>query len=51
VTVTNLSEFSISVEEAGVFYTGTKECSVYTRPILIDGKPWPRRLVVPRDVV
>jgi hypothetical protein len=44
IEITNLSEFAITVDEAGVFLKGTDERAAYTKPILIDGKPWPRRL-------
>ena len=44
IEITNLSEFSITIDEAGVFYKGTDARGAYTKPILIDGKPWPRRL-------
>ena len=44
IEVTNLSAFAVTVEEAGVFYKGTESRGAYTRPILIDGGNWPRRL-------
>ncbi len=44
IEITNLSEFAITVDEAGVFYTGTDKRGAYTPPVIIDGKPWPRRL-------
>jgi hypothetical protein len=44
IEVTNLSEFAVTIDEAGVFYKGTENRGAYTQPILIDGKPWPRRL-------
>ena len=44
IEITNLSEFAITVDEAGVFLKGTDARAAYTQPILIDGKPWPRRL-------
>ena len=44
VEITNLSEFAVTIDEAGVFYKGTDVRGAYTQPILIDGKPWPRRL-------
>lgn len=44
IEITNLSEFSVTIDEAGVFYKGADARGAYTQPILIDGKPWPRRL-------
>lgn len=44
IEITNLSEFAITVDEAGVFYKGTDARGAYAQPILIDGKSWPRRL-------
>ncbi len=44
IEVTNLSEFAVTIDEAGVFYVGTNQRGAYTQPIIIDGKPWPRRL-------
>lgn len=44
IEITNLSEFAITIDEAGVFYKGTDSRGAYTQPIIIDGKPWPRRL-------
>ena len=44
IEITNLSAFAITVEEAGVFYKGTDARGAYTSPILIDNRPWPRRL-------
>lgn len=44
IEITNLSEFAVTVDEAGVFYKGIDSRGAYTRPILIDGKSWPRRL-------
>ena len=43
IEITNLSEFAITIDEAGV-YKGTDSRGAYTQPIIIDGKPWPRRL-------
>lgn len=44
IEVTNLSAFAVTVDEAGVFYHGTNERGACVRPVLIDGKGWPRRL-------
>ena len=44
IEITNLSEFAITVNEAGVLLRGTDARAVYALPTLIDGKPWPRRL-------
>lgn len=44
IEITNLSEFAVTIEEAGVFYKGTDSRGAYTPPLLIDGKSWPRRL-------
>lgn len=44
IEITNLSEFVITVDEAGVFYTGTDKRGAYTHPVVFDGKAWPRRL-------
>ncbi|GAB2180864.1 hypothetical protein DLREEDagrD3_10870 [Denitratisoma sp. agr-D3] len=44
IEITNLSAFAVTVEEAGVFYKGTDSRGAYTQPILIDNRPWPRRL-------
>lgn len=44
IEITNLSDFAITVDEAGVFYRGTDARGAYTQPILMDGKSWPRRL-------
>jgi len=44
IEVTNLSAFSITVCEVGVFYKGTDRRGSFVQPELIDGGPWPRRL-------
>lgn len=44
IEITNLSEFAVTISEAGVFFRGTEARGAYTQPILLDGKPWPRRL-------
>lgn len=50
IEVTNLSTFSVTVCEVGLkFWFHDTRMSMY-RPILPDGKPWPRRLE-PRETV
>lgn len=44
IEVTNLSDFAVTIDEVGVFYRGTDARGAYTPPLLLDGKPWPRRL-------
>lgn len=45
IEITNLSSFPISVEEAGVFYKGTKRRGAIISPLFSDGgTAWPRRL-------
>jgi hypothetical protein len=43
VEVQNLSDFAVTIEEVGVFYSGTKKRGAIF-PFLIDDKQWPRRL-------
>lgn len=44
IEITNLSAFPVTVHDAGVLYRGTEARGSFTNPIIIDGKPWPRRL-------
>lgn len=44
VEVTNLSSFSVTVDDAGVFYHGTKSRGSIINPVFADNGPWPRRL-------
>ncbi len=44
IEVTNLSAFAVTVHDVGVFYKGTQNRGAYGNPVLLDGKPWPRRL-------
>lgn len=44
VQVTNLSQFAVTVDEAGVLFDGTKNRSVIFSPVFADGGSWPRRL-------
>jgi len=44
IEITNLSGFPVTIDEAGVFYKGTKHRGAYFPPVLCDGLPWPRRL-------
>ena len=44
IEITNLSSFAVSVDEAGVFYRGTKNRGGIIVPVFSDGGSWPRRL-------
>lgn len=44
IEVVNLSTFPVTVTEVGFALAGTKARANVLRPIVIDGKPWPRRL-------
>lgn len=44
IEVTNLSSFSVTVSEVGVFYYGTSARGAIIHPVLPDGGKWPRRL-------
>lgn len=44
IEVTNLSTFSVTVCDVGVFYRGTSKRGSIVTPFLIDGGKWPRRL-------
>jgi hypothetical protein len=44
IEVTNLSSFPLVVTEVGVRYRGTDRRGAILPPIVIDGKPFPRRL-------
>lgn len=44
IEVTNLSYFALTVSEVGFFYKGTDNRGAVTRPYLLDGGNWPRRL-------
>ena len=43
-TVTNLSAFAVTIDDAGVFYSHTKRRGSLIQPVIADGGPWPRRL-------
>lgn len=43
-TITNLSAFAVTVDDAGVFYRRTTNRWSLTQPVIADGGPWPRRL-------
>lgn len=49
IEVTNLSAFPVTIEEFGYTMPNKTRLS-FVRPVLIDSKPWPRRLE-PRDSV
>jgi hypothetical protein len=44
IEVTNLSEFAVTIREAGFLLEGTEARASMIRPILLDGGTWPRRL-------
>ncbi len=44
IQVTNLSSFPITIDDAGVFYTGTDRRGAIVNPVFADGGAWPRRL-------
>ncbi len=44
VQVTNLSSFAVTIDDAGVFYHGTKNRGSIINPVFTDNGPWPRRL-------
>ncbi|MEO5829532.1 MAG: hypothetical protein ABIQ36_03085 [Rhodanobacter sp.] len=44
VEVTNLSQFAVTIEDAGVLFHGTKDRGSIINPLLPDRGPWPRRL-------
>jgi len=44
IDVVNLSAFPVTIDETGVFYSGTKNRGAIVNPVLIDGGGWPRRL-------
>lgn len=44
VQVTNLSQFAVTIEDAGVFFHGTKKRGSIVSPIFSDDGGWPRRL-------
>jgi len=44
IEVTNLSSFPVSVEDAGVFYRGTKNRGSIVQPVFAEGGSWPKRL-------
>lgn len=43
-TITNLSAFAVTIDEAGVLYNHSKSRWSLTQPVLADGGAWPRRL-------
>lgn len=44
VEVTNLSLFPVTVDDAGVFFHGTKNRASIIQPVFTDNGSWPRRL-------
>jgi hypothetical protein len=44
IEVTNLSAFAVTIDDVGVFYSGTNKRGSVVTPFLIDGGSWPRRL-------
>jgi hypothetical protein len=44
VQVTNLSQFAVTIYDAGVFFHGTKSRGSIVNPVFTDNGPWPRRL-------
>lgn len=44
IDVVNLSDFAVTIDDVGVLYHGTSERCCFVTPLLLDGKPWPRRL-------
>lgn len=44
VEVTNLSQFAVTIEDAGVLFHGTTDRGSIIDPLLPDHGPWPRRL-------
>jgi hypothetical protein len=44
IQVTNLSQFPVTVDDAGVFFHGTKARGSIINPVFTDNGPWPRRL-------
>lgn len=43
-TITNLSAFEVTIEEAGILYSRSTKRGSLTQPVLADGGAWPRRL-------
>jgi hypothetical protein len=50
VEVINLSAFAVTITQAGLEIPWSSKRIVFINPVLIDGKPWPRRLD-PRESV
>lgn len=44
VQVTNLSQFAVTLDDAGVFFRGTNKRGSIVNPVFIDNGTWPRRL-------
>ena len=44
VQVTNLSQFAVTLDDAGVYFHGTNKRGSIVNPVFTDNGPWPRRL-------
>jgi hypothetical protein len=44
IQVTNLSQFAVTIDDAGVFFHGTDKRASIVNPVFTDNGPWPRRL-------
>lgn len=44
IEISNLSAFAVSVSEAGVLYSGTRNRGAIINPLFANGGGWPRRL-------
>lgn len=44
IQVTNLSSFAVTVDDAGIFYYGTKNRGSIVNPVFAGNGSWPRRL-------
>lgn len=43
-TITNLSAFAVTIDEAGVLYRRSNKRGSLTQPVFADGGTWPKRL-------
>lgn len=44
IEITNLSDFAVTIREAGLLFRGGDKRGALINPIIADGGPWPRRL-------
>ena len=44
IQITNLSQFAVTIDDAGVFYHGTPNRASIVNPVFFDSTGWPRRL-------